>query len=92
MKNEFSTFNFPIKIEKGKLKNFYHFLIFNFEVKIEMRKTVVFHLNFKMKIEWHFRCTDWIDTRISHLFFIFVKNTVRFSFFIFIEELKKRIT
>ena len=59
MKNEFSIFNFPIKIEKWKLKNFYHFSIFNFEVKIEMRKNVLFHFDFKMKIEWHFRCTDW---------------------------------
>ena len=42
-----------MKIEK---KN--HFSVFNFEVKTEMRKNVLFHSNFKMKIEWHFRCTD----------------------------------
>ena len=24
-----------------------------FEVKIEMRKNVLFHFNFKLKIEWH---------------------------------------
>ena len=62
MKNEFSIFNFPIKTEKWKLKNFYHFSIFSFEVKIEMLKNVLFHFNFKMKIEWHFRCTDWISS------------------------------
>ena len=90
MKNEFSIFNFPIKIEKWKLKNFYHFSIFNFEVKIEMRKNVLFHFNFKMKIEWHFRCTD-----CCHSFFIFKKNvkrnTVRISFFIFTKEFKNEL-
>ena len=52
-----------------------------------MRKNVLFHFNFKMKIEWHFRCTDY-----CHSFFIFKKNvkrnTVRISFFIFTKEFK----
>ena len=41
------------------MKNFYHFSIFNFEVKNEMCKNVLFYFNFKLKIEWHFRSTDW---------------------------------
>ena len=62
IKNAFSIFKFPLKIEKWNLKKFYHFSIFNFEVKIEMRKNVLFHFNFKMKIEWFFWCMDffWI--------------------------------
>ena len=29
--------------------------MFNIELKIEMCKNVLLHLNFKLKIEWHFR-------------------------------------
>ena len=64
MKNEFSIFNFLIKIRNWKLKIFYNFSIFNFELKIEICKIFFSHLNFKLKIEWHFRCTDWIGARI----------------------------
>ena len=54
MENKFLIFNFPIKIGNWKLKILYHFSIFNFELKIEMCKYVLFHFNFKLKIEWHF--------------------------------------
>ena len=64
MKNEFSIFNFPIKIDNWKLKIFCHFSIFNFEVKNEMRKKVLFYFNFKLKIECHFRCTDYFPSNL----------------------------
>ena len=59
MKNRFWTSNFPIKNDNWNLKKIYHFSIFNFEVKIEMPKNVLFYFNFKLEIDWHFRCTDW---------------------------------
>ena len=36
------------------------FFNFQFWVKIEIRKNVLFHFNFKLKIEWHFRCTKFL--------------------------------
>ena len=29
-----------------------------------MRKNVFFYFNFKVKIEWNFRCTDYLGKRI----------------------------
>ena len=111
MKNKFSIFNFPIKIDNWKLNFFYHFSIFNFEVKNEMRKNALlirdpkgsfvfqlnwklqffqksiqfqfenwiltsifnsghgflFYFNFKLKIEWHFRCSDCFESEFQKL-------------------------
>ena len=61
MKNGFSIFSFPIKIRNWKLKNFYHFLI-----EIEIPKNVLVHSNFKMKIEWHFQCTDCFLSKLQY--------------------------
>ena len=95
MKNWFSFFSFPIKIGNWKLTNFYHFSIFNFEVKI-----VLFHFNFKLKIKWHFRCTDFLWSVISsklplknesfHIFSIFQKteHKTQVSFFNLIMKTK----
>ena len=70
MKNEFPIFNFLIKIGTWNLKIFYHFLIFDFEIKIEICKNVLFHFNFKLKIEWHFRCTDSTNFAKWNVFYI----------------------
>ena len=41
------------------------FFNFQFWIEIEIHKNGLFHYNFKMKIEWHFRCTD--STSINNL-------------------------
>ena len=103
MKNGFSIFNFQTKIGNWKF-----FIIFQFSIwiEIEIHKNVLFHSNFKMKIEWHFRCTDWspFDQRIIHglnelkWFFNFQNNwilkfkfEVHFSSFILIWRTKNQI-
>ena len=56
------------KIEKWKNAIFIfqkiNFLNYTFHTRI---KYVLFHFNFKLKIEWHFRCRDY--TRIIKVFF-----------------------
>ena len=62
--------NSAIKFKNWKMKNgffskknwklkFLSFFNFQFWFEIEIPKNVLFHSNFKIKIEWHFRCTDW---------------------------------
>ena len=60
-------------------------------LKLERKRQflcISIYSNFKMKIEWHFRCRDY-----PHSFFIFIKNrkTKYSSFFIFQNELLKNI-
>ena len=67
-----------------KIEKFYHFSIFNFEVKIEMRKNVLFHFNFKLKIEWHFRCTDFSSLFLKYSIMTKFKNqNFEFHFLIY---------
>ena len=110
MKNEKWIFNFQFSNKNWKLKieKFLSFFNFQFWIEIEIPKNVLFHSNFKMKIEWHFRCTDWFwlpfsclnefyfEFSIPSFVFHFYKkngkrNTVRFSFFVFIKELKNEL-
>ena len=60
MKNEKWIFNFQFSNKNWKLKieKFLSFFNFQFWIEIEITKNVLAHSNFKMKIEWHFRCTD----------------------------------
>ena len=50
--------NWKLKIEKEM-----SFFSFQFCIGIEMRKNALFHSNFNLKIEWHFRCTDWLQIK-----------------------------
>ena len=43
---------------KNPYEEKYRFLIDKREVKNEMPKNVLFYFNFKLKIEWRFRCMD----------------------------------
>ena len=55
------------------------FFNFQFWIEIEMRKNALFHFNFNLKIEWHFRC----GARIKYLPFF------RFDYWIEKGKIKK---
>ena len=85
MKNRFLIFNFQVNIAYWKLKNFYHFPISNIELKIEMCKNVLLHFNFKLKIEWHFRCTDYFALKISSLFGVILDQKIVNLLFLYFQ-------
>ena len=60
MKNKKRIFNFQFSNKNWQLQIEKFLLFFNFQfwIEIEIPKNVLFHSNFKMEIEWHFRCTD----------------------------------
>ena len=52
------------------------FFNFQFWNEIDIHKKVLFHSNFKMKIEWYFRCMDWY--RDWDFFYLMVKSAKSF--------------
>ena len=83
MRNEnrrfyFSIFKYKLKIEKEM-----SFFNFQFWIKIEIHKNSLFHYNFKMKIEWHFWCTDFNPCTESIIHFLIWKQNGFWIFFIF---------
>ena len=73
---QFSISNFYLKIKNWKsiFHWKWHFLYFNFDSKLKIEKkkisNVLFHFNFKRKIEWHFRCTDYFRSFFNFQFWI----------------------
>ena len=73
------NFQFPIFIWKLKIENpffiendiFYISIsIQNWKLKKKKFSNVLFHFNFKRKIEWHFRCTDYFRSFFNFQFWI----------------------